>query len=163
MKTEIAEMVPADWPEVECIYLEGIETGLATFETQSPGWENWDAGHLQNCRLVAKVNGQIVGWAALSPVSRRQVYKGVAEVSIYIKNDFKGKGLGKSLFQELIAAAEAEGFWTLQSSVFRENVATIAVHKSMGFREIGYREKVAQLHGMWRDTVLLERRSKTVV
>ncbi|MEQ8415248.1 MAG: N-acetyltransferase family protein [Imperialibacter sp.] len=163
MKTEIAEMVPADWPEVERIYLEGIETGLATFETQSPGWENWDAGHLQNCRLVAKVNGLIVGWAALSPVSRRQVYKGVAEVSIYIKNDFKGKGLGKSLFQELIAAAEAEGFWTLQSSVFRENVATIAVHKSMGFREIGYREKVAQLHGIWRDTVLLERRSKTVV
>ncbi|CAD5247462.1 MULTISPECIES: GNAT family N-acetyltransferase [unclassified Imperialibacter] len=163
MKPEIAEMVPADWPEVERIYLEGIETGLATFETQSPGWENWDAGHIQECRLVAKVNGQIVGWAALSPVSMRQVYKGVAEVSIYVKNDFKGKGLGKVLFQELIVAAESEGLWTLQSSVFRENVATIALHKCMGFREIGYREKVGQLHGIWRDTVLLERRSKTVV
>ena len=120
-------MVPSDWPEVERIYLEGIETGLATFETQSPGWENWDSVHIQECRLVAKVNQHVVGWAALSAVSKRQVYKGVAEVSIYVKNDFRGKGLGKLLFQELIAAAESEGFWTLQSSVFRENVATIAL------------------------------------
>jgi L-amino acid N-acyltransferase YncA len=158
----IADMSPADWPEVERIYLEGIETGMATFETQSPGWESWDAGHLEIGRLVAKVEDKIVGWAGLSAVSKRQAYKGVAEVSIYIGKDFRGKGVGKALFRALIDQAQVTGFWTLQSSVFRENVATIVLHKSMGFREIGYREKIAQLNGVWRDTVLLERRSKLI-
>jgi L-amino acid N-acyltransferase YncA len=161
-KLNIAEMSPADWPEVESIYIEGLETGLATFEIESPGWENWDSGHLKVGRLVAKVEDKIVGWAALSAVSKRQAYKGVAEVSIYIGKDFRGKGVGKKLFGELITLSERAGFWTLQSSVFKENVATIALHKSMGFREIGYREKIGQLNGVWRDTVLLERRSKLI-
>ncbi len=159
---KIVKLVPSHWPNVERIYLEGIVTGQATFETLSPGWENWDAGHLQECRLVARIGETIAGWAALSPVSKRLVYRGVAEVSIYIGEAFRGKGVGTTLFKELIAQAEASGLWTLQSSIFRENLATIALHKKMGFREIGYREKVAQLHGIWKDTVLLERRSKFI-
>lgn len=158
----IAGMTPADWPEVERIYLEGIATGQATFETESPGWESWDAGHLSIGRLVARSGKRLAGWAALSPVSKRPVYKGVAEVSIYVSDAFRGQGIGKALFPRLIEEAEKHGMWTLQSSVFRENTATIALHQKMGFREIGFREKVAKHHGVWRDTVLLERRSKVV-
>lgn len=162
MKTVIAEMLATDWPEVERIYLEGVATGQATFETQSPGWESWDAGHLQACRLVVSKGGKIAGWAALSPVSKREVYKGVAEVSIYIGDAFRGQGIGKALFARLVDEAEKHGLWTLQSSVFRENKATMALHRKMGFREIGFREKIAKHNGVWRDTVLLERRSKAV-
>lgn len=162
MRVDIVAMTPADWPEVERIYLEGIATGLATFETQSPGRESWDAGHLTIGRLVARSGHRIAGWAALSPVSKRPVYKGVAEVSIYIGDAFRGQGIGKALFARLIEEAEKHGLWTLQSSVFRENKATIALHQKMGFREIGFREKVAQHQGVWRDTVLLEKRSKVV-
>ncbi len=156
-------MTANDWPEVERIYLEGIATGLATFETQSPGWEAWDAGHHVLCRLVARIDGKLVAWAALSPVSKRKAYAGVAEVSIYVGKAFRGSGVGATLFADLIGQAEAAGFWTLQSSVFRENIATLALHKKMGFREIGYREKIARLNGEWKDTVLLERRSRQLL
>lgn len=163
MAVEVTEMLEGDWPEVERIYLEGIATGQATFETESPGWQRWDAGHLKVGRLVARNGSAMAGWAALSPVSARTVYRGVAEVSIYVASAFRQQGIGLLLFQTLIGEAELAGLWTLQSSVFRENHATIALHRKMGFREIGFREKVARHNGEWRDTVLLERRSKSIL
>lgn len=156
----IAPMLPNDWPEVEEIYQDGIDTLQATFETQTPNWEAWDAGHLASPRLVAKsTNGSILGWAALSPVSKRQVYRGVAEVSIYIDVNQMGKGIGKKLLAELIQLAEAAGIWMLQAVTFPENEASVRLHEKLGFRLVGRREKIAQQHGVWRDTVLLERRS----
>lgn len=162
MNYTIDSMQPADWPQVRAIYQEGIATGHATFETNAPYWEHWDAGHLPNCRLVARREQKIWGWAALSAVSRRQVYAGVAEVSVYIAAEARGQGLGNRLMAELIAASEASDIWTLQSSIFPENHASIALHLKHGFREIGKRERVAKLHGHWRDTVVLERRSQIV-
>jgi L-amino acid N-acyltransferase YncA len=162
MDFTIATMQPADWPAVDRIYLEGIADGNATFETESPGWENWNAAHHQHSRLVAKDNGQVVAWAALSPVSRRRVYRGVAEVSIYVAESARGRGIGKSLLTELVRHSEQNDIWTLQAGIFPENVASIAVHKSCGFREVGVRERIGQLGGRWRSTVLLERRSPIV-
>jgi L-amino acid N-acyltransferase YncA len=156
----IEPMKAEDWPVVREIYLEGIASGQATFETQAPAWEAWDSGHRPDCRLVLKVDDRVVGWAALSPVSRRQVYAGVAEVSIYLAGSVRGQGLGKVLMAALIEASEQAGIWTLQASIFPENVASITLHKAFGFREIGYRERIAQHHGLWRNTVLVERRSK---
>lgn len=156
----IDSMRPEDCESVLAIYAEGIATGQSTFETNLPDWQHWDAGHLDVCRLVARDGKRILGWAALSPVSRRQVYAGVAEVSVYIAAAARGQGVGKALMAALIEAAEASGFWTLQSSVFPENQASIALHLNQGFRELGRRERVAKLHGVWRDTVLLERRSQ---
>lgn len=162
MEYTIEKMEDKDWDAVEAIYLEGIVTANATFETESPGWENWNKNHLRICRLVAKENSQIIGWAALSPVSSRCVYSGVAEVSIYVSSSKRGKGVGKSLLQALIEDSEREGIWTLQGGVFPENIASIALCKTCGFREVGSRERISQSNGVWRNVVLLERRSKVV-
>ncbi len=156
-------MRPAHWPEVRAVYLEGLASGDATFETEAPAWERWDASHLRACRLVALADGgRVAGWAALSPVSARKVYAGVAEVSVYVGADFRGRGLGRALLEALVRESEAEGIWTLQASIFPENRASVALHRACGFREVGRRERVGRLKGRWRDTVLLERRSRTV-
>ena len=162
MDFQIQPLLTEDWPEVRRIYLEGIATGQATFETEAPRWEVWDAGHLQNCRLIAHSQQQILGWAALSPVSRRQVYAGVAEVSIYVAETARGRGIGKSLLEALIEHSERCGIWTLQAGIFPENVASVAMHRACGFREVGRRERLGKLHDVWRDVVLLERRSARI-
>jgi L-amino acid N-acyltransferase YncA len=158
----IEPMQPSDWPAVEAIYREGIAGGNATFETESPGWETWNSRHHLHSRLVARDEGRILGWAALSPVSARRVYAGVAEVSVYVASAAQGRGVGKGLMAALVAASEANGIWTLQASIFPENVASIRLHEACGFREVGWRERIAQLAGRWRDTVILERRSERI-
>ncbi len=160
MDFQITNMEATDWEVVRAIYLEGMATGNATFETQAPSWEAWDQAHLRTCRLVGRRDGAIVGWGALSPVSRRAVYAGVAEVSLYVAAAARGQGVGKALLQALIAESEAAGIWTLQAGIFPENLASVAMHKSCGFREVGRRERIGQLNGVWRDVLLLERRSK---
>lgn len=155
----ITPMRETDWPAVRAIYQEGIATGQATFETAAPEWEVWDAGHRPDCRLVARQGEQVIGWAALSPVSRRAVYRGVAEVSIYVAEAARGRGVGQALLAALIEASEAAGVWTLQASVFSENEASVALHLSWGFRVVGRRERIGLHHGVWRDTLMLERRS----
>ena len=162
MTPSVEKMLPGHWPEVRAVYLEGLSTGDATFETGAPEWGRWDASHLRACRLVALAGERVAGWAALSPVSARKVYAGVAEVSVYVAADFRGRGLGRALLEALVRESEAEGVWTLQASIFPENVASVALHKSFGFREVGRRERVGRLRGRWRDTILLERRSRTV-
>jgi phosphinothricin acetyltransferase len=147
---------------VRAIYEEGIATGHATFETEVPEWREWDRSHLRDCRLVAKAKEQVVGWTALSAVSERCVYAGVAEVSIYITSSARGQGIGKTLLKALIDKSEKVGIWTLQAGVFPENTASIALHKACGFREIGYRSRIGQTGDVWRDVVLLERRSEVV-
>jgi phosphinothricin acetyltransferase len=163
MDLTIRPMTAADWPEVARIYVEGIETGMATFETTVPSWEAWNANHLPFARLVAFVedSAALQGWAALSRVSARPVYAGVAEVSVYIARDARGSGIGKTLLQQLIRESETNGIWTLQAGIFPENEASIGLHKSLGFRVVGRRERIGRLNGIWRDTVLLERRSKS--
>ncbi|HEV7395652.1 MAG TPA: GNAT family N-acetyltransferase [Pyrinomonadaceae bacterium] len=160
MNLEIKALLPAHWPEVQLIYIEGLATGHATFETRAPSWEKWDASHLVKPRLVAELDGSVHGWAALSPVSAREVYAGVAEVSVYVGELSRGLGVGRRLLSELIAESEKVGLWTLQGSIFPENESSIALHKGCGFREVGRRERIGQLNGIWRDTVLLERRTK---
>lgn len=155
-------MVPEDWPRVRQIYVEGIATGNATFETGAPSWEKWDNGHLQKCRLVACSGAEVLGWAALSPVSSRSVYAGVTEVSVYVARAAQGNGVGRALLAALIESAEAAGIWTLQAGIFPENIASIQLHKSLGFREVGRREKIGRMGDRWRDVMLLERRSKVV-
>lgn len=152
-----------DWEAVASIYQEGIDTKIATFQLEVPTYESWDQSHIKSCRLVAVQAGEIIGWTALSPYSSRCVYGGVAEVSIYIKSNHRGKKIGEKLLQELITESEQEGFWTLQSGILEINHASIAVHTKMGFRMIGYREKIARDHnGIWQNTVLMERRSPLV-
>lgn len=158
----IEPMEAADWPRVRDIYLEGIATGHATFEIEAPSWEWWNAAHLPFARLVARHAGDIVGWAALSPVSQRCVYGGVAEVSVYVSSASRGAGLGRVLLCALIEASERNGIWTLQAGIFPENTASIALHLVSGFHEVGRRERIGKLNGVWRDTILLERRSKTI-
>lgn len=158
----IQNMLPEDWEQVRKIYLEGIATGKATFQKEAPTWEEWDNGHLKECRLVARKNGGVIGWAALSPVSSRCVYAGVAEVSVYVSQDNSGQGIGSALLQALIELSEQKGLWTLQSGIFPENVPSIKLHLKHGFREVGRRERIGKLDGVWRDTVLLERRSRVV-
>lgn len=155
----IETMLDSDWTEVRRIYLEGIATGHATFETEAPSWEHWNNTHLPHARLVARDGSDVKGWAALSPVSSRRVYAGVAETSVYVGSDARELGIGRALLEALIQAAESNGIWTLQASIFPENKASIELHKSLGFREVGRRERIAKLSGVWRDTVLLERRS----
>lgn len=163
MNVIIDRLLPAHWPGVRAVYLEGLATGDATFETEAPVWERWDASHLRACRLVAVADGgSVAGWAALGPVSARAAYAGVAEVSVYVGTEFRGRGVGRALLEALVQASEAEGIWTLQAGIFPENLASIALHKACGFREVGRRERVGQLGGRWRDTLLLERRSRTV-
>jgi len=158
----IDEMRAEDWEQVRAIYLEGIATGVATFETDAPVWEKWDAGHLRQPRLVARDGDRILGWAALSPVSDRCVYGGVAEVSVYIWEGGRGRGVGRALLSALVEASERNGIWTLQAGVFPENEASIRLHLRCGFREVGRRERIGKLNGAWRDTLLLERRSQNV-
>jgi L-amino acid N-acyltransferase YncA len=162
MKYQIEAMRATDWAQIRAVYLEGIATGQATFQTEAPAWAEWDAGHLSTPRLVARAAGSVLGWAALSPSSKRACYAGVAEVSIYIAAAARGQGVGNALMAALIAAAEEQGLWTLWSSIFPENAASLRLHLRHGFREVGRRERIAQLHGVWRDTVILERRSRKV-
>ena len=162
MNYQIEALCPADWEQVRAIYLEGIATGQATFQTEAPDWAEWDAGHLITPRLVACAATGVLGWAALSPSSKRACYAGVAEVSIYIAAAARGQGIGNALMMALIEEAERRDIWTLWSSVFPENTASLRLHLRHGFREVGRRERIAKLHGMWRDTVVLERRSRVV-
>ena len=163
MDTDIVPMTAGDWPSVAEIYASGIATGHATFQTSIPEWTVWDASHLKSCRLVARGgNGAIQGWAALSPVSSRPVYAGVAEVSIYIAEPARGHGVGRRLLEALISESEKDGRWTLQAGIFPENEASIALHVSCGFRIVGRRERIGCVNGVWRDNLLLERRSSVV-
>ena len=167
-------MTPADWPAVRRIYADGIATGNATFETETPDWDAWHRRHLPCCRLVARppapanaaypdANADtVLAWAALSPVSSRACYSGIAEHSIYVDAAQQGKGVGKTLLAALARAAEDAGFWMLQSAIFPENAASIAIHPACGFRIMGRRKRIAMLHGVWRDTVVVERRSRIV-
>ena len=152
-------MQPSFWPAAAAIYSAGIATGVATFQTEAPSWEDWDAAHLPVCRLAAEEGGTLLGWAALSPTSARAVYRGVAEVSIYVDAAARGRGIGTALLRELILASEKAGLWTLQAVIQRENKASLRLHQACGFRLVGYRERIAQdARGVWRDTWLLERR-----
>ena len=155
-------MFPDDWQAVRAIYREGMETNQATFETTVPSWAEWDAAKRPDCRFVARRGKQVIGWAALNAVSRRAVYDGVAEVGIYVTELERGQGVGRMLLEALIKAAERAGLWTLQASVFPENKASIGLFKACGFRAVGYRRLIARHHGVWRDTLLLERRSDVV-
>jgi L-amino acid N-acyltransferase YncA len=155
----IREMLPVDSKSVLEIYAMGLETGNATFETIVPSWQEWDLKHLSHSRFVYESDGKVVGWAALTPFSSRIVYCGVAELSIYVASEFRGKKIGSALMERIIYSSEVNGIWTLFSSVFPENEATLSLHKKFGFRIIGKREKIAKLDGNWRDTILLERRS----
>jgi L-amino acid N-acyltransferase YncA len=158
----VGPLTRADWPAVLAIYLQGIATGIATFETEAPSWEDWDAGHLSHCRLTAREKGMVVGWAALSPISRRPCYAGVAEVSVYVAEARCRHGIGRVLLEALITASERQGIWTLQAATIAENFASLRLLDKCGFREVGRRERVATLHGVWKDTILSERRSAAV-
>jgi phosphinothricin acetyltransferase len=157
----IRELRPGDWPAVRTIYEEGIRGGNATFETETPSWERWDSAHLK-LRLVAERDGGVVGWAALSPSSARHCYRGVGAVSVYVTEDARGAGLGRALLAELVERSEHAGYWTLTAGVFPENEASIRLHKSCGFREVGVREGIGEAGGVWRDVIWLERRSTLV-
>ncbi len=157
----IRDLRPGDWPAVRAIYEEGIRGGDATFETETPSWECWDEAH-PRLRLVAERDGAVVGWAALSPASARQCYRGVGEVSVYVAGEARGAGLGRELLERLVERSEQAGYWTLTAGVFPENEASLRLHKTCGFREVGVRERLGELHGVWRDVVLLERRSTLV-
>jgi phosphinothricin acetyltransferase len=158
----VEPMRASDWPAVAGIYQQGIDTGDATFETRVPSWEAWDAGHLNAARLVARDEGRVLGWAALSPVSDRCVYGGVAEVSVYVAGAARGRGIGRRLLEALALASEEAGIWTLQAGIFPENEASLAIHRSCGFRVVGRRERLGRLAGEWRDVILLERRSRSI-
>jgi len=158
----ILEMLQTHWPAVAQIYKQGVDTGFATFEKEISSYEQWNKNHLSSCRLVAVRDDKIIGWAALSSVSGRCVYGGVAEVSIYIAETARGLGIGNLLMDELITSSEKAGFWTLQSGIFPENKASIKLHEKAGFRFLGKREKIGQLDGVWKDNLLFERRSKIV-
>ena len=158
----IDKMKDEDWDEVASIYQDGIATSNATFETDAPEWEKWDKNHLRDCRLVARAEGKVVGWAALSPVSTRCVYSGVAEVSLYIAASTRGVGVGKTLLSAVVDESERIGVWTLQAGIFPENTASIALTKACDFREVGCRERIDQMDDIWRDVILMERRSKVV-
>ena len=159
----IAGMSASDWDDVRRIYAEGIATGDATMETAPPPWESWDSAHRPDCRLVAREEGgRMLGWAALSRVSERCAYGGVAEVSVYVSQDARGRGVGRRLLEELVRASEEAGIWTLQAGIFPENVASLSIHQHCGFRVVGVREKLGKLGPAWRDVALLERRSARV-
>lgn len=160
MEIGIRALEARDWPQVRAIYLSGIATGNATFQTEAPLWEDWDRGHLADCRFVAGADGRVLGWIALSAISNRPVYRGVTEVSVYVDTAVAGLGIGKRLMSQLVRASEEKGVWTLQAGIFPENVASLALHRAHGFREVGRREKLGQLDGRWRDVMLLERRSQ---
>lgn len=160
MSISIRPLVPADWPAVAAIYAEGIAGGDATFETEVPGFEAWSEGRLTGHRLVAEEAGAVVGFAALAPTSRRAAYAGVAENTVYVAASHRGRGVGRLLLEALVAGADAAGIWTIQTSIFPENEASLALHARCGFRVVGRRERIARQNGRWRDTLFLERRSK---
>lgn len=167
MEYVIDKMGTGDWEQVRSIYIEGIATGHSTFETEAPSWEKWDSNHMRKCRLVAKAGNDILGWAALSPISGRCIYSGVAEVSVYVGSKYQKQGIGSALLSALVVSSEKVGIWTLQGSIFPENTTSLTLVKNHGFREVGRREKVGkmtygELAGIWRDVVLVERRSKVV-
>ncbi len=162
MKIEIVNLTKRHWEDVKRICLEGIESGDATFETSCPDWDDWNLNHLKLCRFIAKSNDKILGWAALSSISNRCVYSGAAEVSIYVDRNYRGRGVGCKLLDKLIKESEKRNFWTLQAGIFPENLPSIHLHKKLGFRQIGIREKIGKMNGQWRDVALLERRSKIV-
>lgn len=155
-------MLPQHWEAVRTIYEEGIATGNATFQTNAPGWQEWDNAHLKTCRIVAIENDEVSGWAALTPVSGRCVYAGVAEVSVYVAANARGKSIGSLLLKELINQSEQNGIWTLQSGIFPENKASISIHEKNGFRIIGFRERIGKMGNIWRDNISLERRSNKI-
>ncbi len=148
----------SDWAGVAAAFADGIATGLATFETEVPSWEEWDAGHLPSHRIAAELDGEVVGWCALAPYSRRPVYRGVGEVSVYVAQGVRGRGVGRRLLEAAIESARSGGLWTLQAGIFPENEPSLALHRSLGFREVGVRERLGRLDGAWRDVVLLELR-----
>lgn len=162
MNRAIDQMKASDWQQVRSIYLEGIATGDSTFETDAPSWEKWDDAHLQVARLVMRDGNRILGWAALSPVSKRNVYRGVAELTVNVTESARGQGVGRALLKTLIDESEKNGIWTLQASIFPENTASVKLHLRCGFREVGRRERIGLLNGVWRDTLLFERRSTIV-
>ena len=156
------KMLPEHWKAVKEIYEAGIATGHATFQTAAPDLDEWTRSHLQHSRIIVKEDDDVLGWAALTPVSGRCVYAGVAEVSVYVSNKARGKGVGKQLLQKLVEESEANNIWTLQAGIFPENIPSIKIHEACGFRLIGNREKIGKMNGVWRDTLLLERRSNKV-
>jgi phosphinothricin acetyltransferase len=158
----IGPLTPGDWEAVRRIFVEGIASRDATFETAAPSWEEWDAGHLPEPRLAARDGDRLLGWAVLSPFSTRACYAGVAEVSVYVADGARGRGIGKSLLTELVRRSEAAGLWTLQAGIFPENAASIALHERCGFRVVGVRRGLGHENRLFRDVVLLERRSDTV-
>ena len=166
MRTAVAvrvrDLVASDWPEVARIFRAGVATRNATFETAVPSWEGWDASHLSDHRLVAEADDAVVGWAALSAVSDRCCYRGVAESSVYVAPGFQGRGVGGSLLRRLVRSAERGGIWTLQAGIFPENRSSVALHVRCGFRVVGVRERLGKLDGAWRDVLLLERRSEAI-
>ncbi|AUP79148.1 GNAT family N-acetyltransferase [Flavivirga eckloniae] len=162
METVVRGLTKSDWNSVSKIYKEGITTGIATFETEVPDWEQWDAKHFSVCRFVALIEEKVVGFAVLSPVSKRDVYKGVAEVSVYVSNAFKRRHVGEILLKQLIEESEAHEIWTLQASIFSENRASINLHLKCGFRVVGIRERIGQLYEKWYDNHFLERRSNKI-
>jgi phosphinothricin acetyltransferase len=155
----IEAMTAGDWPAVRAIYEEGMATGVGTFETTAPGWDDWNAARLPHSRLVVRDHGHVIAWAALTPVSRRACYAGVAEIGIYVAAAARRTGVGRALLDALIQSSEAHGIWTLQGATFAENAGSIRVQQRCGFRMVGRRERIAKRDGVWRDTVLLERRS----
>jgi len=159
--TVVRDLRPEDWPQVSAIYEDGIATGNATFETAAPAWEVWDAAHPEH-RLVAELGGEVAGWAALAPVSGRPCYRGVAEESVYVAAWARGRGVGRELLEALVVRADAAGIWTLEAGIFPENRASVRLHLVCGFRIVGVRERLGQLGGVWRDVLLLERRSPVV-
>ena len=159
---ELRDLRPDDWPEVARIFEEGIRTGNATFETEVPSWKEWDSAHLPEHRFVAEREGRIVGWIALVPVSPRECYAGVAEVSAYVGAEARGEGVGTALLARLIESSERGGIWTLETGVFPENGPSLRLLQRFGFRVVGTRERIGRMHGMWRDVVFLERRSEVV-
>jgi L-amino acid N-acyltransferase YncA len=159
---EIRPLTREDWPRVEAIYAEGIATRNATFDTEPPSWEEFDAARLPEHRFVAVQDGEVVGWVAVSPTSSRTCYAGVVENSIYVAESARGRGVGRALMDALIASTEAAGIWTVQTGIFPENEATLALHERVGFRVVGRHDRIAQLDGVWRDTLLLERRSASI-
>jgi phosphinothricin acetyltransferase len=156
----VRDLTPDDWVEVAAIYRHGIRTGMATFEVEVPSWKAWDAAH--TLRVVADVDDRVIGWAALSPVSSRWAYRGVAESSVYVHPEARGQGVGRTLMEELIARSERAGIWMLQTSIFPENEASLRLHRGLGFRVVGMRKRIAKRDGIWRDTVLMERRSEAI-
>jgi L-amino acid N-acyltransferase YncA len=156
---DIRDLRPADWPEVARIFAEGIVAG-ATFATEPPAWEAWDKTH--SIRLVAELDDRVVGWAALARVSSRHVYRGVAQSSVYVAEGFRGQGIGRAVMTAVIERAESSGIWTIEAVMFPENEASVSLHRSLGFRVVGVRERIGQRHGIWRDTVLMERRSEVI-